>query len=234
MALDFGLLNSVFDTSAGDINLKLKGLREELAVNFIPDLADGELVLWLPLGDVYDVYNSVVDLTKWTYSNTNNTTNSETATYIIMDGIAPAGQGIIGLLEADNLPALSTFSNLKFRITVDLDESANNNTGNMYFGIFGESATTVTYTVAGGVVDSWDDEYELRKKSNNDWDIYKNDVYYATITPADSNLRFALGGNAGAGAHTGDVKIFDITIDGSAFLLAAANGKTYRTPMQAI
>ena len=228
MGLDFGLINSVFDTSAGDINLRLKGLREEVSIEFTPNLTDGEIVIWLPPGEIYDIYNNVVDATKWDFNNVLNVSNSETTTYITMNANA---NGYRGILKADNLPAVIEISNIKFRITVDI--TTGGGSAFMNLGFLGNAITTGKYTLGSGSSGNWDDLYEARKKSNGDWDIYINNLYATTVTPTNSNIQFDMGGNAG-GVGTGDIKIFEITIDGSAFLLASAGENTYRTPMEKI
>ena len=225
--------HNTLNTSAGDITSRLKGLREELSIKFTPNLADGELVLWLPPGSIYDVYNNVVDLTKWTHTNTSRTTNTETTTYIELAGSAASEQGFRGILEADNFSAASTFSNLQFRITLELDESLSNNSSFVQLGVLGET-NTKQYDAAAGALETFDDLWECRKKSNNDWDVFINEVYIKTITPSGTDIIANLGANAGNGNHTGTLRFFEIVIDGKAFLLAATNGKTYRTPMTAI
>lgn len=237
MALDFGM-NNVFSTSAGDVagihQIILKGSRFEESIDFLPKLTDGEIVLWTPPGDIYDVYNSVVDFTKWGLYNTPlNVAASETTDYIQILGTGTGGAGISVIFQADDLPARTTYSNMKFRLTRNITKpSANSKTRvNLYlFGteidIFAEQPT--------GTYDE-DDIFEFRKKSNDDWEVWKNEGYVMDVTPTNSVFYIDMFSSGGETAtHTAYARFYTVTIDGSTFLLIGANGETYRTPMNKI
>ena len=213
MGLDFGGTN-MFNQMEEDGTFARKNIqinREDVQ----PILQNqGDMVLWeRGNGFVYDAYNSVIDATKWAISvSGSGVLPTETDAYIEMK-INPALGG--SYVETKLLPALADMSQIFFRLIRVTGGSGSNLMKIVWFG------NDIDPIINGGV--SVDNEWTGIKAIDGTWNIYKDDVFFANITPTDNILKIY-----SVARNTSYARLYPVSVGGGTFLLIKSTQGTFK------
>jgi len=223
---------SIIQNNEVDGNIKLGNLIPIYA-NTEPTLTDaGELALWILDGEVYDVYNSIVDPAKWTYGSTGDAGifgNQESTTYI---QIKYTGVPTVGAPAENWTAALTTdavdpaaCSNIKFKAWMNQPGFSGNFSSYMDLYILGK---LVKHMTTSNETD--DSIWTCVKGSDGKWDIYDDGaLVFSDWVATENQVRFYTRGDwSGAGEGSFDMgsgdrdmcRFYEIKLDAQTFLVA--------------
>ena len=232
MALNFGQGSAgLFPTSqAAGVGYRsvtnLETRREEQPI--LPDVAHGEIVLWEKGLGIYDDYNSSLDLTKWTKVETLGTVTETASTIDVELNIGAGAGGFNESVETKDLPELADMSEVSFRLVTDLQSSS---AGDFIRTIIFGKSYMPSSTPPGAGSDE-DKTWMLIKRDDGDWNIFKDDVFFDTITATNNIIKIQTIGDFGGNAYHVDRSLFEITVDGGTFLLTrTTNNDLYAATM---
>ena len=245
MALNFG--QSFFQGREDDGTFARKNIQINKSLT-TPELQSiGDMCLWEEEdGGVYDEYNSIIDLTKWSFyteftqvgTGTVTFDSYETDTYIasvlkfgIAGGTYNAGWHALHRIYTDIMPNRNLYDTLEFSILVD------------GFGGYGSGEQATKVDILGITVYNQDQAvrwfsktFRMEKNADNTWNCYIDDVLVLSDQAATGNqisIQFHTWYNAtfGAGGHDDDIRVYNINLGRRVAFVIKGTDRTYIIPL---